>query len=74
MLECLLDHVKNFGLYSKCLGKPLEQVMMGWDLIDAIKGTLLLETRLTGGRVIREKRARMDQVVQLGYFSSPNER
>lgn len=48
--------------------------MMGWDLIDAIKGTLLLETRLTGGRVIREKRARMDQVVQLGYFSSPNER
>lgn len=48
--------------------------MMGWNLTDAINGTLLLENRVTGGRVIREKRARMDQVVQLGYFSSPNER
>lgn len=48
--------------------------MMGWDLIDAIKGTLFLENRLIGGRVIREKRARMAQVVQLGHFSSPNER
>lgn len=43
-------------------------------MIDAIKATLFLENIWTGGRGKREKKARIDQVVQLGYFSSPSER
>lgn len=34
--------------------------MMRWALIDAVKRILFFETRLTGGRIMREKRARME--------------
>ena len=69
-LEKNLGHVKDFGLHSKCGGKPLEQVNDGMGSDGCYQRNSVLGNRLTGGRGMRETMAGMAWAVLLGYFSS----